>query len=264
MNSSQPDPPTILVYVSQWKYLNLNRAFGWQGRDEIVSMVLATPGVNVNAVMENKCNAAFFAVKYGTPKTLDLFIEAGNNMQQRDCFGRTVLNTALEYPNPEMPRCVLYHVPVTEVFLYTFPNGRQVQMSASDRILTLYQAIENQTDDGRICQGSISWINLGGPPSVQDVVESLILVRRRGASFTQGSEGAWADVGHTFRGGTEDVMAPEDLMQLTKSLLAFWLPRAIQDQVNGVDEEFTGQQASGTDNSSQPIANTSTTGDCGL
>jgi hypothetical protein len=155
-------------------------------------------------------------------------------------------------------------VPVTEVFLYTFPNGRQVQMSASDRILTLYQAIENQTDDGRMCQGSISWINLGGPPSVQDVVESLILVRRRGASFTQGSEGAWADVGHTFRGGTEDVMAPEDLMQLTKSLLAFWLPRAIQDQVNGVDEEFTGQQASGTDNSSQPIANTSTTGDCGL
>jgi ankyrin repeat protein len=76
-------------------------------------MVLATPGVNVNAVMENKCNAAFFAVKSGTPKTLDLLIEAGINMQQRDCYGRTVLYNALEYPNPEMLRRVLNHVPVT-------------------------------------------------------------------------------------------------------------------------------------------------------
>jgi hypothetical protein len=79
MNASQPDPPTLLMYVSQWKFLS--HAFGWLGGDEIVSMVLATPGVNVNAVMENKCNAAFFAVKYGTHKTLDLLIEAGINMQ---------------------------------------------------------------------------------------------------------------------------------------------------------------------------------------
>jgi hypothetical protein len=88
LNPSQPDPPTILVYVCQWKYLNT--AFGWQGRDEIVSLVLATPGVDVSAVLENNCNAAFFAVKYGSPKTLDLLIKAGINMQQRDCFGRTV------------------------------------------------------------------------------------------------------------------------------------------------------------------------------
>jgi hypothetical protein len=258
---SQPDPPTILVYVSQWKYLN--RAFGWQGRDEIVSMVLATPGVNVNAVMENNCNAAFFAVKYGTPKTLDLLIKAGINMQQRDCFGRTVLYNALEYPNPEMLRRVLDHVPATELFLCTYTNEGQVQMSASDRILHLYRAIENQNDDGQRYQGSISWINLGGPPSVQHVAESLILVRQRGASFThEGSQGGWSDVGYTFRGGTESMIAPEDLMQLTKSLLGFWLPRTIQDQVNRMDEEFTGQEPSGSDNSSQRIANTGATGEC--
>jgi hypothetical protein len=56
-------------------------------------------------------------------------------------------------------------------------------MSASDRIIHLYRAIENQNDDGQRFQGSISWINLGGPPSVQDVAESLILVRQRGASL---------------------------------------------------------------------------------
>jgi hypothetical protein len=257
---SQPDPPTILVHVSQWKLLN--RAFGWQGRDEIVSMVLATPGVDVSAVLENKCNAAFFAVKYGSPKTLDLLIEAGINMQQRDHFGRTVLYNALEYPNPEMLRRVLDYVPATEMFLSTIRNGRELHMSASDRILDLYRAIENQNDDGKRFKGSISWINLGGPPSVQDVAESLILVRQRGAFFTlQGSEFAWAAVGYySFSGGTESVIAPEDLMQLAKSMLGFWLPRAVQDQVIGMDEEVTGQQASGTDNIRQCTA--STTGEC--
>jgi hypothetical protein len=43
------------------------------------------------------------------------------------------------------------------------------------------------------------------------------------------------------------VITPEDLMQLTKSLLGCWLPRAIQDQVNGMEEAFTRQQASGTE-----------------
>jgi hypothetical protein len=87
------------------------------------------------------------------------------------------------------------------------------------------------------------------------------LVRQRGASFTQeGSEAAWANVGYAFCGGNEGVIVPEDLVQLTKSLLGFWVPRAIQDQVNGMEEEFTGQQASGTDDSSQSIA--STTGEC--
>jgi hypothetical protein len=87
------------------------------------------------------------------------------------------------------------------------------------------------------------------------------LVSKRGASFTQeGSEAAWANVGYAFCGENEGVIAPEDLVQLTKSLLGFWLPRAIQDQVNGMEEEFTGQQASGTDDSSQSIA--ITTGEC--
>jgi hypothetical protein len=49
---SQPDPPTILVFVSQWKYLNSD--FGWQGRDEIMSLVLATPGVDVSALVRTE------------------------------------------------------------------------------------------------------------------------------------------------------------------------------------------------------------------
>jgi hypothetical protein len=251
----QPDPPPILVHVSQWKFLS--RYFGWQGRDEIVSMVLATPGVDVNATLTNNVNAAFFAVKYGSPETLDLLIEAGINMQQRDCFGRTVLYNALEYPNPEMLRLVLDHVPATEMFPSNYRDadlriGEELQISASDRILHLYGAQDTESGVGQRHGNTISWVNLGGPPSVQDVAESLILVRQRGASFTQqGSGFAWAFVGDSFRGKNESVLAPEDLMQLTNSILGFWLPRAVQDQVDGMDEEV-----SRTDNS------TSTTEEC--
>jgi hypothetical protein len=88
----------------------------------------------VSAVLENNCNSALFAVKYGTPKTLDLLIKVGINMHWM-----TVLYNALEYPNPEMLRRVLDHVPVTEMFLCAFPNGRQVQMSASDRMICTEQ-----------------------------------------------------------------------------------------------------------------------------
>jgi hypothetical protein len=259
-NPMPPDPPAILTYVSQWKFLSY--CYGWHGRDEIVSMVLATPGVDVNATLENNCNAAFFAVKYGSPKTLDLLIEAGINMQQRDCFGRTVLYNALEYPNPEMLRRVLDHVPATEMFPSNyrddaFRSGQELQISASDRILLLYGAEDTRPGVGQRHQGPISWVNLGGPPSVQDVAESLILIRQRGASFSQqGSQSAWNFVGDSFRGGNARVIAPEDLMQLANSILGFWLPRAVQDQVDGMDEEVAGQQLSGSDNSA------STTREC--
>jgi hypothetical protein len=256
---SQSDPYTLLVYVSEWKLLNV--ACGWQGGNEIVSMVLATPGLDVSTILANKCNAAFFAVKYGTPETLDLLIEAGINMQQRDCFGRTVLYNALEYPNPEMLRRVLDHVPATEMFPSTLSSGGEIQISASDRILDLYIAVDSQAESGQRFKGPISWINLGGPPSVQDVAESLILVRKRGAFFTpRGSEYAWAMVGYAFRGGNEGVLASEALMQLAKSMHGFWLPRAVQNKVNGIDEAVTGQQANRTDDSSQCTA--STTGEC--
>jgi hypothetical protein len=124
-----------------------------------------------------------------------------------------------------------------------------------------YRTIDSQSERGQRFKGPISWISLGGPPSVQDVAESLILVRQRGASFTpEGSQGAWDRVGYAFHGGNERVMASEALVQLAKSILGFWLPRAVQDQVNGIDEAVTGQQARRTDDSSQCTA--STTGEC--
>lgn len=104
---------SLLIWICQWKLLQ--RMCEWKGGDELVSMVLAA-GVKVNAVMPNKCNAAFFAVKYGSPTTLDLLIKAGINIHQLDKFGRTCLWNALERPSPAMIRCLLGHLPATETF----------------------------------------------------------------------------------------------------------------------------------------------------
>mmetsp|Transcript_22402 Transcript_22402/g.33310 ORF Transcript_22402/g.33310 Transcript_22402/m.33310 type:complete len:80 (+) Transcript_22402:93-332(+) len=57
-------------------------------------MVLATPGLNVNGVMDNDCNAAFAAVKHGDIKTLELLIDAGINVKQRIFMGGPLCTTS--------------------------------------------------------------------------------------------------------------------------------------------------------------------------
>jgi hypothetical protein len=70
----------ILFWVCQWRLLMVK--LGWYGGDVMVAMVLATPGINVNQIIDNKTNAGFFAVKYGAPGTLQMLIDSGLDMQQ--------------------------------------------------------------------------------------------------------------------------------------------------------------------------------------
>ena len=218
------EPTPVLMWVCQWKLLQ--PACGWKGGDEFVSMVLAA-GVDINAVMPNKCNATFFAVKYGSPTTVDLLIKAGINIQQLDIFGRTCLWNALEYPSPEMLRCLLDHLPVTETFPVSTPDGAEYQISAADRILNLFSSVT----------APISWTYLG-PPSLEDVAESSIILRQRGAHFTNNEVSLtnWAAMGYVARGGRENVRQQDDLKQLAKSLLGFWFPSAIQMQFDAMEE----------------------------
>jgi hypothetical protein len=226
---------SLLIWICQWKLLQ--RMCEWKGGDELVSMVLAA-GVKVNAVMPNKCNAAFFAVKYGSPTTLDLLIKAGINIHQLDKFGRTCLWNALERPSPAMIRCLLGHLPATE----TFPThvgsfeGAVYQISAADRCIDLFINVTLQEETGQR-MGPISWQNLG-PPSVEDVAESLILVRQRGAHFTnnKASLNAWAAMGYVARGGKGKIRQQDDLKRLSGSILGFWFPPAIQVQLDEMDE----------------------------
>ena len=51
---------TILMWVCQTKFLE---GSGWQGSDNMLSLVLATPGIQANYTLPNGTNAAFFVVK---------------------------------------------------------------------------------------------------------------------------------------------------------------------------------------------------------
>jgi hypothetical protein len=90
----------LLFWVCQWKLLQV---MGWKRVDKVlVSLVLDTPGLDVNVSHPvNHTNAAFFAVKYGSPSTLKYLITKRINMKQRDVFHRTCLYNALEYPDPK-------------------------------------------------------------------------------------------------------------------------------------------------------------------
>ena len=151
-------------------------------------------------------------------------------MQQRDFMNRTVLYNATEYPNPEMIKHVLAHVPATELFCNTsISSGREYQMSSADSILTLYSGASTQTYGGASTQtevglrvaGLLSWILLGKPPPIQDVAESLIMCLQRGGSFTvEGSQHPWGVLGSIHRGETA-LNASDDFVRLGQSSLAF-------------------------------------------
>lgn len=110
-------------------------------------------------------------------------------------------------------------------------------ISSADRCIGLF--ISDTLQDGTSQRiEPLSWQNLG-PPSVEDVAESLILLREREASFTNNNEAslaAWAAMGYVSRGGTEKVRQHEVLKQLVGSNLGFWLPPALQAQVDEMDE----------------------------
>lgn len=211
----------LLMWVCQWKLLK--KAFGWSGEDEIVSMVLAA-GADVSATLRNGCNAAFFAVKYGSPRTLQLLIDAGINMEQKDKFNRTCLYNALERPSPEMLRIVLNHLPATETFenLHGGRGDAFVDIeSAADRILSLFTIGEK-----------ISWKNIG-PPMLDDLAECFVMVRQAGAKIL--SDCSLGSYMNLVQGDARLIReSPEmhrTLKRLVECALGLWLPPNIRKHI---------------------------------
>ena len=112
--------------------------------------------------MPNLTNAAFTAVKYGDAETLEILIEAGIDMAQRDDFDRTVLYNALEYPNPLMLSIILKYLPVTEMFPMfkdRIPNsdGKKVSKVVSNAIELILNAHSKTTGltGGKLIDGPL-------------------------------------------------------------------------------------------------------------
>lgn len=215
VGSGEPDNPTLLHWVCQWRML---KSMGWTAGDEMVDMVIKA-GADVNATMRNKTTPLFFAVKYGTLRTVDLLLEAGADIQQRDQHGRTCLYNALEHPSPPIIRRLLEHLPATETIRSTDISGRSSEITMADRVVTMLLNT-NQL---------VSWINLG-PPSSDALSESLILLHQKGVHFSEESSQALQCMGMLFRNDVvlhrQRLNAPEVFEEVAKTLVGAVIPKA--------------------------------------
>jgi hypothetical protein len=220
------DPWPLLMWLCQWKLLQ--KLYGWKGGDDIVAMVIAA-GADVHAESPlEKWNAAFLAVTYGSPVTLQLLIGAGIHLQHRGINRRTCLYNALEYPSPSMLRYLLldHHLSSTDMMAATSTSrGLSFPMSTADFILSLFFSGPNSASLSMVHRPA-SWVNFG-PPSIGDVAESLIMLRQQGAVFTwnEGTMDFWKNMADH----SANLRQPRDIERLSESLLGYWLPTAIHE-----------------------------------
>jgi len=235
---AQGEAWSLLSIACQWK--NFFIQFGWKGRNEVVSMILATPGINVNARMPNQTTAAHLAVKYGDAETLKILIEAGIDLALTDKNGHSVLHNAIEYPRPEIMSQILEHIPATESFnMY----DSSVRATAADWLLHTYNVTGVRNIGTTVSKGApLSWRILGSPPCVHDVAECMIMLRQRGARFSaEGSRTDWMQLGFVGRGERGVSNADADFMALGNSLFGWWLPERYQREVLATPESLPDQ-----------------------
>jgi hypothetical protein len=165
----------IIIMFSQWKLLH--RQFGYMGGDEMVEIALRM-GADPNSQLSNKINSIFFAVQYGTAKTVKILLDAGSDIHAKDCFGRTCLYNATERSDPSIVSKILDHSPSTETFSYDIMQGGTTLSTAPDRILNSYDsgnAIFDPTTSRVVVGLPISW-NILSKPDIADLCHTLILL----------------------------------------------------------------------------------------
>ncbi len=240
------DKTNILSMVCQWQFFS--RQCGWGGKNEIVKMVLSTPGIRVNDTMPNGTNAAFLAVKCGDIDTLKILIEAGIDLTVKDYRGYSILHNTLEYPDPEKLRLILQYVSAKETYVTFVARDdeslveHEVRQSAADLLLSLYDAQMNTVCGNDRVDGPISWSLLGKPPPMEHIAECLIIVRQNGSSFTPERKDSWLTLRLAFLGLNNANRAPKQFKKVGKCLMGLWLPQSIQEEVKAHHELNTAQE----------------------
>ena len=227
--ATDTEPFNVLILVCQWKLLR--KTFGFQGDDDLVEIVLKL-GANVNDRLGNGTNALFFAVKYGTIRTVDLLLNAGINIRAVDQFGRTCLYNALEHPQPDILERLLQTLPATEIF------RAGPHRSAADVLLENFTAVVH---DGPIRRAMpTSWLVLGRP-SVDNIARTLAMVLQKGSEFTNAKTLSLAYSGFERQCGIAEYWtfkeSSRQLKIIGSFLLGMWLPDSLQKEVVAFDEK---------------------------
>ena len=171
---------TIITWVCQYK--NLKALFGYSGEDDMVALALSA-GADVSFRLSNGCNALFFAVKYGSARTVELLLDAGVKIDDRDFVGRNIWKNALERPDLDIIQLIIDRcndlIPLDkEVITIIKRSGERFDYTLPEIMIFSYIGLETSAEP------NMSWKILGAP-RMDDLATALIRLLQAGAQFSQ-------------------------------------------------------------------------------
>ena len=231
---SGAQPMSVLTWLVQWK--SLQKVFSWKGSDELVELALAA-GASPNVPVRNGSTAIFFAVKYGSHRTVDLLIKHGADLRVRDRKGRSCIWNALERPQPKIISSLLEKLPANELFPF-FPSGKREEsfQTAVDYLFAAQLSLAFDANSNP--EYPWSWEILG-IPSTEDVALSMMHFAREGVTFTP-DDVTLSLVGFVMRGENPNKRknqypnyadARQRLEILAKMVVGLWLPKSAHERL---------------------------------
>jgi len=239
------EPHPIIMWLCQHR--NLRAQFNYCGRDDMVALVLSA-GADVSLRVSNGCNPLFFAVKYGSARTIELLLDAGVKVDERDVFGRTIWKNALERPDLRIIKLLIDRcsdlIPVHREVIPIGIEGEKgaIDYTLPDNMLSMFV--------GFFSNSNISWLLLGAP-SADEMATALVRVLQAGARFSQANAMAFskstvsnplAFVTHVDTPGseyyTEEYTEPQldTARSLRDVIYGRWLPVEIMKEVQSVNQ----------------------------
>jgi len=221
----------LLIMFCQWKMIR--NQIGYLGGDEMVEIALKM-GADPNCSLSNKVTPIFLAVKYGSPTTVQLLIDAGCNIRALDCFGRTCLYNTIERCYPPVVKIILDHLPADEIFwndVDSFNSGQKESYTAVDWILKIYESIGSL--DSITGHNSMdlhtSW-KIIGKPTIDDICTTIILLRQNGCTFSPNN---LCIMGRYFHGipiirNSTALAFKDEIKILIQSIVGLYVPSTIK------------------------------------
>lgn len=247
---SFPEALPVLHWICQYRLLETQ--LGYQGKDDMIALAIDA-GVDLRSKGSNGTNALFFATKYASPVGVSLLIEAGIQMDIRDCFGQTLWKNATEYPNPDIVEELIRRcdtkIPIIDEKICTssMDTCSQNWSTLIDHMISVYSGFYTTTDHPD-CRIPVSW-RVMGPPSIEAIGTVIIRILQAGARFTSASD--------SNRGTTCDrlsVVTHIDEMQKHLNLIdqqvdiiiymrnliyGRWLPCRIRNEILDEEDNYT-------------------------
>ncbi|KAL7546812.1 hypothetical protein ACHAWF_010147 [Thalassiosira exigua] len=237
------EPLSILTWVSQYQYLRAQR--NYCGADDMVALVLRA-GAAVNLQASNGTTPIFFAMKYSSARVVEMLLDAGSDVNQKDCYGNTIWTNAVERPNPGIIEVLIKRcdgiIPVGDVHFNTINprTGAAHGHTICDHMIGLYSGRFTCSDG--MSSIPLSWQVLG-VASVEDIGTSLIRVMQAGAKFSSSDSDQGNVLSFVTHIDSNIVNAPRvkqqvGLIRLLRDLVyGNWLPETIVHEVRNAGQQ---------------------------